>query len=134
MQTNKSFNSFDSIVGWGGRILRFGGMSLNLLKAKHWLMLLVDPNTSYQQRRILLDSPSDLQIKALREIFYNILHNPNIDIDSSLLKKAKTKKWKVLVKPNVSKQKRKFIKDNKRAIVIFLLELKDLLLEILEYD
>ena len=107
-------------------------MSLNLLKVRPWLLFLLD-DSNLKQSKFLLSSPSDHQIKALNEIFYNIHSNSDVPVESQVVRKLnKSKKWNRFLKSKSITFKKKFIKQNKNEILLLLLKLKDILTEIIE--
>ena len=106
-------------------------MSSFIPKAKPWLLMLLDP-TVLQQSKILLSKATDIQLNALREIFYNLVNNSELLSDPSIKNILKKRKWKILLKPRSFAAKRKFVKQNKTEILKILQNIEDLLLGLLD--
>lgn len=71
-------------------------MSTTLKKAKYFILLLLDKNTSKYQSRALLETASGDQVNALSEIFYN-LQQGGLPL-SPILKDTLKKRQRVLSK------------------------------------
>lgn len=110
-------------------------MSSSLTNVKPWLTLILDSTTPEKQRRAIFDTLSDSQLQALTEIFHNLLHNPELELDKKLERKLKSKKWKTLGNHKLSfARRKKFAKDNKKDILEVLCSIRDLLHQILDYE
>jgi hypothetical protein len=94
-------------------------MSEHIKTYAHFIQLLIDTNSSLEQRKSLLQSINDTQLKVIEEIVYNLLHNHKINFTRK--EKEVIEKYNTLLKritnPRVSNLiKRRLIYDRSTAL------------------
>ena len=110
-------------------------MTSSVGQVKTWLGFILDPDTPLKQTLQTFTSLSELQVRAITEIFHNLMNNPELSLEGTLKRKLTNRKWRTLAKHNTSiKRKRNFIKENKREILHILLSIKDTLQKIIDYE
>jgi hypothetical protein len=105
-------------------------MPVLLQAVKHWLKILLDLHTPIKQAKYLLKTASPPQLLALKEIFYNLVHNKDIITLRPKNQKLNIRRWERLSqKKNLkSKHLSKYV----LSILKLLHSYRDLILAILK--
>lgn len=104
----------------------------NLKKAKHWIRLLLDSNTSTKQIKALLKTALPIQIKAIVEIVYNLLNHPQLRSMARVLRRIlRHRRWKGMEK-RTTKSNHKVIKKYVRELLTLLHAVRGLVLDLLK--
>ena len=102
-------------------------MSGNVQRVKHWISLLVDPDTPYLQAKGLISTANQDQVVALLEILHNLVRNYS-HLPEAIAKKLRRKKWQQLAQPRKSlKLKKKAFVKSSREVVGLLQSVQDFL-------